>query len=110
MRSAALLPAAALWTAVAGAAAAADAPDPERGRALAERWCAECHVVASGGIGGDAGPPLATLRPATGATDAALRAWLFDPHEPMPDIELAPGEIADIIAHIRALQAGGAGE
>jgi mono/diheme cytochrome c family protein len=89
-------------------AMAADLPapggDPEAGLALAERWCASCHVVAPGMPGGDAGPPFATLSAVEVRSDAALRGWLFDPHDPMPDMDLAPAQIEDIIAHIRALE------
>lgn len=74
-----------------------------RGLALAERWCRECHVIAPGLPGGDAGPPFATIGVSDPDDAAAARAWLFDPHDPMPDLDLAPAQIADIIAHIRSL-------
>ncbi len=85
------------------AAGAAQAADPVRGRVLAERWCADCHVVGEGAGGGDAGPPLALLSGDVAASDAALTAWLTAPHEPMPDVGLTPPEIRDIVAYVRSL-------
>lgn len=85
------------------AAGAAQAADVERGRALTERWCAGCHVTGTGVAGGDAGPPLAMLTGDVAASDAALTAWLTEPHETMPDLGLTPPEIRDIVAYIRSL-------
>lgn len=90
-------------TLAAGVAAAQDAgPDPDRGRALAERWCAECHLLPGQEAGPDAGPPLAAVAVESDAEAAALEAWLFDPHEPMPDLELAPAQIGHIVAYLKA--------
>jgi len=101
------------WRALAGACLVMLAPpdtgapaqeaQAARGFALAERWGSACHVIAPDQSGGDAGPPFATLRVSDPANAAAARAWLFDPHDPMPDLDLAPGQIDDIIAHIRSL-------
>ena len=87
------------------APALADAADPrvERGAALAERWCTPCHVVAPGSPGGDAGPPFTAMR--VGRSEPGLRAWLFQPHPPMPDLELTGDEIDAILAYIRTLPA-----
>jgi mono/diheme cytochrome c family protein len=85
------------------AAGAAQAADVERGRALTERWCADCHVTGPAAGGGDAGPPLAALTGDVAASDAALTAWLTEPHDPMPDLGLTPPEIRDIVAYIRSL-------
>ena len=93
---------------LAGPAGATDEEEAaRRGLALAERWCAECHVVAPGAAGGDAGPPFAAVDADTPEDEGALRAWLFDPHAPMPDLELGPAQIRDVIAHIRRLQTEG---
>jgi mono/diheme cytochrome c family protein len=85
------------------AAGAAQAADVERGRALAERWCAACHVIGEGQPGGDAGPPLAMLTGDVAWSDPALTAWLTEPHDPMPDLGLNPPEIRDIVAFVRSL-------
>ncbi len=84
-------------------ALAAD-PDAERGRELALRWCASCHVVDADAPGGDAGPAFATLVNRLGRTEEELRVWLSDPHPPMPEMNLSGVEIDDILAHILSLK------
>lgn len=79
---------------------AAAEDEAARGRALAERWCAECHVIAPEGPGADAAPAFPNL---ARRTDAELRAWLADPHPPMPDPGLSGREIEALVAHIRAV-------
>lgn len=37
-------------------------------------------------------------------TDERLRAWLSDPHPPMPNIGLTRRMIRDIIAHLSSLR------
>lgn len=85
------------------------AGDAERGRALAERWCQSCHVVGPDATGGDAGPAFAAVAGPDGLSEGALRAWLFAPHEPMPDLDLGPAEIEDIVAYIDTLAPGEGG-
>lgn len=87
-----------------GLAAAADMnPQAERGRELALRWCTECHVIAPDAPGGDAGPAFTSFRAAL--SEPGLRAWLFQPHPPMPDLNLSGDEIDAILAYIRTLPA-----
>jgi mono/diheme cytochrome c family protein len=88
--------------AVLGSAAAAD--DTRRGRALAERWCAECHVIAPDGPGGDIGPSFESVASREGQTLGGITAWLFEPHPPMPDLLLAPAEFRDLAAYIMSLR------
>lgn len=90
----------ALAAALSGLAAPA-AADAERGAELARRWCTPCHVVAPDEPGGDAGPSFMAMR--VGRSEPGLRAWLFRPHPPMPDLNLAADEIEAILAYIRAL-------
>ncbi len=82
------------------AAGAAQAADPDRGRALAARWCVSCHVVAPDTPGADAGPAFETLGD---RTEDQLRLWIADPHPPMPDMQISGPDIDDIVAHIRAV-------
>lgn len=91
---------AALTASVAGAAA----EDAERGRALAESWCASCHVVAPDGAGGDIGPAFETVANREGQTLGGIAAWLFEPHPPMPDLQLSPAEFRDLAAYIMSLR------
>ena len=85
-------------------AAPAAADDVAEGRALAERWCAECHQIAPDAPASDIGPSFVGLAPEVEETEEALRAWLFAPHEPMPDMDLAPAQITDLLAYIATLE------
>jgi mono/diheme cytochrome c family protein len=83
---------AAIMTAIMATGAAA--ADVEHGEKLARQWCANCHVI--GGeqtAGGDAA--------AERTND--LRAWLADPHPPMPNLSLTRWEIDDLLAYIESL-------
>ena len=92
----------AIIMAVLGTSAAAD--DVERGRALAERWCASCHVIAPDEPGGDVGPAFETVANREGQTLGGTVAWLFEPHPPMPDLQLSPAEFRDLAAYVMSLR------
>lgn len=85
---------------VSGAPLLAQADEAERGRELAIRWCTACHVVAPDEPGGDVGPAFETL---VERSQPGLRAWLFDPHPPMPNLNLSPSEIDAILDYIATL-------
>lgn len=85
-----------------GCAGAASAQDAAAGRALAERWCTDCHVIGEG-PGPDAGPAFSALSPVAGWSADALRAWIMDPHGAMPKLDLTDQEIRDLVAYIRGL-------
>ena len=93
--------------------------DPDRGRAAAERWCADCHRLDPG----DRRPSaVAVPRPAErdlavvevpsfqavaddpAATGAALRAFLATPHAAMPDLRLTHEQTDDVVAYILGLK------
>lgn len=78
--------------------------NPERGEALALRWCTACHVVSENEPGGDAGPAFTALMRNDTRSEFDLREWLFQPHPPMPDLNLTAEEIDDLIAYIRTVQ------
>lgn len=97
----------ALWAALAPTLALAplglraQEPDLERGRELAVRWCADCHLIGPDGPGGDAGPAFAIL--ARERTDAELRVWIAEPHPPMPKLDISVRAMDEITAYIRSL-------
>jgi mono/diheme cytochrome c family protein len=84
--------------------APASAQIAERGRALAEAWCTGCHVVAPNEAGGDVGPAFETVANREGQTLGAVTAWLFEPHPPMPDLQLSPADFRDLSAYIMSLR------
>ncbi len=79
-----------------------EARQAERGRELAVRWCSDCHVVARGEPGGDIGPAFPSLNDER--TEPGLRAWLFQPHPPMPDLHLGAEEVDALMAYVRTLK------
>jgi mono/diheme cytochrome c family protein len=80
------------------------AGDVASGQTLAKAWCAGCHVVVPNGLGGDAGPPFAAVAARPNGSAAGLRAWLTDPHPPMPNLGLSRQQIEDIVAYLESLK------
>ncbi|MBK1657543.1 hypothetical protein CKO45_04780 [Paracraurococcus ruber] len=76
------------------------------GRAVAENWCANCHLVGpqARGPAGDAAPPFAAIAAMPGTTAMALRAFLQTPHDRMPDYRLSQAELDGVVAYILGLQ------
>lgn len=74
------------------------------GEALARRVCADCHMVASDQTKANADVPsfMSIARKYQGKSDV-LRAFLMEPHQPMPDLSLNRQEILDLIAYIEGL-------
>ena len=90
--------------AVAPAAAQTVPPDPAQGRTIATTWCVGCHVIdREGRLGNDAGPPFTGLAGDPARTESTLRAFLTEPHDPMPALSLSREEIEHLIAYIRSL-------
>jgi mono/diheme cytochrome c family protein len=104
MRSFIVLPAviAALALHAASASAAGDAA---AGKALAERWCASCHLVAPEQTSATTeAPPFASIAERSAEEIDALAAFLADPHPPMPQMSLTRQEIQDLLAYIVSLK------
>lgn len=97
-----LLAVAATCAAIPGAARAADAMG---GKKIAGQWCASCHATATGRRANDTAPAFTELANDPARTPVRLRAWLTDPHPPMPNLGLSRIEIEDVIAYIGSLRA-----
>ena len=96
------------WAILAAAAAGASAADDAaEGRRIAERWCAECHVVGAGqAAASDVAPSFAAIATERGRSDAWLRGWLADPHPPMPNPGLSRAQIDAVVAYLAGLRDG----
>lgn len=86
-------------------APAAHAADASAGRALADRWCASCHVV---GADSKSGTSDAPSFPAIAARDGDLSAaglafHLLGPHPQMPSVSLTRAQAADLSAYFATL-------
>jgi len=83
---------------------AAVAADAETGRTIARQWCAGCHIVEAAQAGGDSAPAFPSIANDPNRNPSALRAWLSDPHPPMPNLQLSRSEIDDVIAYLQTLR------
>src|SRR5262245_9100702 len=76
--------------------------DPERGLKLAQQFCSNCHIVASGGsataIAGV--PAFAAIASKPEQTVERLTGKMMAPHPPMPAIALTVEEMRDLAAYI----------
>jgi mono/diheme cytochrome c family protein len=81
---------------VAGPAFAAG--DPTAGEALTQRWCSGCHGST------DAAPTLSEAVNRPERREGTLKAWLTDPHPPMPNLSLSRAQIDDVVAYLASLQ------
>jgi mono/diheme cytochrome c family protein len=69
---------------------------------LTRAWCESCHSGATG-VASDSAPPLEAIARRSHEGEAWLRAWLSDPHPPMPNFTLSRSEIDDIVTYLRTL-------
>ena len=79
--------------------------DAANGKAIAERWCASCHVVGPEQTTALADvPSFQSIAQRPDSDIEALEGFLADPHPPMPQMNLTRGEIRDLLAYIRSLR------
>jgi len=85
--------------------AAAQQGDVQRGRVLAQSWCASCHIVAGDAArtGADKAPPFAVIARDPQKGPDYLRPWLTQAHVGMPDFSLSRREMEDLIVYIGSL-------
>ena len=103
---------AALLLMAASAAAGQEArPAPEdelaRGRAIAEVHCSRCHAIANEGASPMEGaPPLRDLqrRYPVDSLAEALAEGIVTGHPSMPEFQLDPGQVRDVIAYLKSLE------
>lgn len=84
----------------------AQAQDIDRGREIAQRWCANCHIVARSPAAGraDGLPTFPAIAARQETTAASLRGVMTVAHGRMPDFSLAPRDQEDLIAYIFSLR------
>ena len=87
---------------LAAAATGASAADASKGEALAKRWCATCHIVASDQQRGTTqAPPFSAVAGKPDFNERTLAYFLLTPHPRMPDMNLTRNEAADLAAYIK---------
>ena len=84
----------------------AQAQDVTRGQALAERWCANCHVVNRAATSGQADglPTFPALAARKDVTAATLKGAMSATHSLMPDFQLGARDQEDLVAYIFSLR------
>jgi mono/diheme cytochrome c family protein len=79
------------------------AADAAKGKTIAKRWCAACHLVSADQTTANADVPSFAAVARKKLPSEQLKAFLVDPHPKMPDMNLTRSEIEDIVAYIRSL-------
>jgi mono/diheme cytochrome c family protein len=81
------------------------AADAQKGKDIAQRWCAECHLVAPDQRRANADvASFASLAKRSDFNAAQLAFFLLDPHPKMPDLSLTRAEAGDLAAYIGSLK------
>lgn len=82
------------------------AQDVERGRQLAARWCAGCHVVdrTATEARADGVPTFPAIAITPNSSPEHLRAAMNPIHGRMPDLSLSKREQDDLVAYILSLR------
>ena len=82
------------------------APSPDRGYALAQKFCTNCHVIDdSSDATVPAGiPAFRGIANKPSQTGQNIMNVLIKPHAPMPDLHLSRDEIIDIISYLETLR------
>ena len=80
--------------------------DPQKGLALAQQVCSECHAIRTGQVRSpnSTAPTFLELATAPGMTIAALSVALTTPHAGMPMFRLTAEQREDVIAYILSLR------
>jgi mono/diheme cytochrome c family protein len=80
--------------------------DSQRGLALAQQLCSECHAIQGGQARSpnSQAPTFSQLATAPGMTIAALTVALTTPHAGMPMLRLTAEQREDVIAYILSLR------
>ena len=87
-------------------ASAQEMGDANKGEALAQSVCAQCHAVGKGEMNSPnpKAPTFTTVASTRGMTEMALRVWLQSPHPTMPSLMLDADAKDDVIAYILSLK------
>ena len=86
---------------LAGTSEATFAADVGHGSALAQRWCASCHLVSSAQrVEIDHSPSFASIAQRANFSAEKLAFFLLEPHPKMPNMSLSRQEANDLAAYI----------
>jgi mono/diheme cytochrome c family protein len=82
------------------------AGNAERGKEIADRWCAECHQTTAGAIRIDQSKPATfqEIADAPGMSERALKAFFRTPHNQMPNFSITDETRDHLISYITNLR------
>jgi mono/diheme cytochrome c family protein len=90
---------------LAAAGPVTSAPDPGRGKSLAERICSNCHLVSTEQKQANVDiPSFREIANKSAQTEGAIMAHIVLPKHPMPTIPITKSELADLAAYIMSLR------
>ena len=91
---------------VAGGQAEAQDEAWQRGKAIAEQVCSECHAITKGQPRSPTGlaPTFESIATTPGMTTIALTAALRTSHRTMPNIILSDEQLRSVMAYITSLK------
>jgi len=80
--------------------------DPQKGRVVAQRFCAECHAVGKRDdpSPNSEAPSFTAVASTPGMTAMALDVFFQTPHRAMPNLILKTDRKNDVIAYIMSLK------
>lgn len=78
----------------------------ERGRQIAEQWCAKCHTIAAGAVRYDKSRPATfqEIADTPGMGELALKVFFQTPHKEMPNFSITNEARDHLIAYITSLK------
>lgn len=85
----------------------AEPGDRAEGRRLAEIYCARCHAISADGESAHPmAPPFRTLSSQypVGALEEAFAEGVLVGHPDMPEFQLEPRQIDDLLSYIQSVQ------
>ena len=100
----AALPFVAILLAAARAIAQVPSGDATAGQRLVQAQCSTCHDKEDSPRSRQKGPSLMAVAAIPSTTSMSLHAFLMTPHANMPNYQLTPKEIDDVVAYILSLR------
>lgn len=90
---------------VAAQTATTDAQRVESGFERSKKWCAHCHLVGPGAgkVAQSDVPTFESIARRPGQTVEKTENGIFNPHPPMPDLQLSRDNVRELALYIMSL-------
>lgn len=84
--------------------------DSLRGKVIAAQWCQYCHQIGPDYSPHGPGPAFAVIANDSKFTADYIKDWIRFPHALMPNFDLPPKDLDDIVAYIHSLRSTETGQ